>query len=91
MHPSARPVCRVVPVNSTLGRTTFVGYLLRVFSLSLAVAVPGSVVFVRSMETSGQFDSIGWWYTLTVATLFATSVAAALAFILWLAKRARRR
>jgi putative effector of murein hydrolase LrgA (UPF0299 family) len=69
---------------STLGinaRTAMNRYL-KSFGLVMAVVFVPTLAFVRYMEASNRFDSIGWWYSIYVTCALSLPVALLIAGLL---------
>jgi len=64
-------------------------YLKSVILVVAAVFVP-MLAFVRYMEASNRFDSIGWWYSIYVTTVLAVPVALLVAVLLHAIEKQRR-
>jgi hypothetical protein len=60
------------------------------FVVALFVALPVAFLFVRHMEATGQFDSIGLWYSLLVTVILSALAAGLLASAAFAIRQLRR-
>jgi uncharacterized membrane protein len=59
--------------------------------VTVVLAFPVVFVFVRGMESTQRFDSLGTWYTLYVAAFFTALVASVVLAVALVRNRRRSR